>query len=161
MAKAFGILTPKSISTKKERMIGTDRIFFDTAPFIYLVENHPKYYPIVSDFISNKIAVSEFGFVTSAITLAEFEVKPKRNNQLSIIEKFRTKLKELDFVLAEINFDIAELSTTLRVNYSFLKLFDSLQLATAINMRCQSFYTNDFRLKQVGEIEVILVEDLN
>ena len=141
-------------------MIGTGRIFVDTAPFVYLVENHPDYYPLVSSFISSKIAISEFSLVTSVITLAEFEVNPKRNNQLIVIEKFRSKLKELDFLIAEITLDIAELSSDLRTKYPYLKLFDALQLATAINVKCQSFLTNDLRLKQIKEIDVILIEEL-
>ncbi len=31
-------------------MIVIEKAFFDTAPFIYLIENHPDYYPKVESF---------------------------------------------------------------------------------------------------------------
>ena len=37
---------------------------------------------------------------------------------------------------------------------------DALQLATAIETGCDMFYTNDRKLKQIDEINVITVDEL-
>ena len=94
-------------------MIGSDKIFFDTSPFIYLVENHPKYSQPVTDFIVDQVYLNESLFFTST-----------------------------------------------RAKYDFLKAFDAIQLATAIDFGCNKFFTNDRRLKPIQEIDVILVDEL-
>ena len=144
----------------KGKMIGSEKIFFDTAPFIYLVENHPKYSQAVTDFIVDQLYLYEAFFFTSSITLAEFYVKPKKNNDLAVIEKFKNKLKEFNFTVFDITSTIAEFSGDLRAKYDFLKTLDSIQLATAICFGCNTFFTNDKKLKSIQEINIVLIEDL-
>ncbi|MEK6781556.1 MAG: PIN domain-containing protein [Bacteroidota bacterium] len=107
-------------------MIGSDKIFFDTSPFIYLVENHPKYSQPVTDFIVNQIYLHESLFFTSTITLVEFYVKPKKNNDLVVIEKFKRKIKEFNFTVFDLTQTLAEFSSDLRAKYEFLTAFDSI-----------------------------------
>jgi predicted nucleic acid-binding protein len=141
-------------------MTGFEKIFLDTAPFIYLVEDNQKYAKSVANFIADQIIVHESILFTSVITIAEFCVKPKRNNELIIIEKFKNKLKEHQIIIVNITEHIAELSADLRTKYTSLKNFDALQLATAISAGCDKFLTNDHTLKQIKEIKILLVEDL-
>ena len=141
-------------------MNGSEKIFFDTSPFIYLLEDHPKYAITVRDFITDHTLFFESTFFTSSLTFAEFFVKPKKNNDQGLIEKFKNKIKEFNFVVFDITAEIAEFSCDLRVTYSFLKTIDSLQLATAISFGCNKFITNDFGLSKINEIEIILVDNL-
>jgi len=120
-------------------VIGADKVFFDTSPFIYLVEDNPKYAEAVASYIADEIILFEAKLCTSTITLAEFYVKPKRSNKLAIIEKFRNKLREHKFIVFDITEHIAELSADLRAKYLFRKNFDALQLATAISSGCTKF----------------------
>jgi predicted nucleic acid-binding protein len=41
-----------------------------------------------------------------------------------------------------------------------LKAMDALQLSIAICSGCQQFLTNDKRLKNISEIEIILIDNL-
>jgi predicted nucleic acid-binding protein len=141
-------------------MTGFEKIFLDTAPFIYLVEDNQKYANSIANFIADQIIVHESILFTSAITIAEFCVKPKRNNKLMVIEKFKNKLREHQVIVVNITEHIAELSADLRTKYTSLKNFDALQLATAITAGCDKFLTNDHGLKQIKEIKILLVEDL-
>ena len=150
----------RNISIKKGQMIGSDKIFFDTSPFIYLVENHPKYSQPVTDFIVNQIYLHESLFFTSTITLVEFYAKPKKNNDLVVIDKFKRKIREFNFTVFDLTTALAEFSGDLRAKYDFLKAFDAIQLATAVDFGCNKFFTNDKKLKSIQEINVILVEDL-
>jgi predicted nucleic acid-binding protein len=141
-------------------MIGSDKVFFDTSPFIYLLENHPRYYLPVAEFITVSLAERQATFVTSVLSIAEFGVKPKRTGKLGLIADFENLTQELKFQFFDINHDIAQLSSTLRANYTFLKGMDSLQLATSIYANCTQFFTSDKNLQTVKEIKVILAEDL-
>lgn len=145
----------------KEQVTGSSKVFLDTAPFIYLIEDNPKYAKAVANYIADQIVLFDSTLCTSAITIAEFSVKPKRNNEVSVIKKFKNKLKEHDIKVFDITEHIAELSADLRTKYTSLKNFDALQLATAISSGCEQFLTNDRELKKVKEITIILIDDLS
>ena len=75
-------------------MTGTEKIFFDTSLFIYLIKDHPDFVLLVRDYMADQMSKFESQFFTSTITLAEFFVKPKKNQEQAIIQKFKSKLKE-------------------------------------------------------------------
>lgn len=140
-------------------MIPFGKIFFDTAPFIYLLENHPKYGQIVDDFIveatSNNVTL-----VTSILSLAEFGVVPERNKRQDLIDDFEDLLRNAAFEIPSIEKQTAINSYQLRAKYQSLKALDSLQLAVAINSGCDHFFTNDFKLKSISEINILIVDSV-
>jgi predicted nucleic acid-binding protein len=140
-------------------MIDSNRIFLDSSSFIYLVENHPKYYLPVGNFISNA-RENDFVLFTSVITTAEVLVKPKKGQDHALIKDFLDTLNDLNFTVLNIDFTIAELSATLRAKYSFLKGLDSLQIASALSFGGTKFLTNDRQLSRITEIEIILIDEL-
>ena len=76
-------------------------IFYDTSPFIYLVEDHPKYGNITSEnIIDNYENYKEM--VTSVITISEFGVKPAREKNEVLIKSFRNVLSKLDFKILSV-----------------------------------------------------------
>jgi len=141
-------------------MTGSDSIFLDTSPIIYLIENNQRYYSKVSRFLIDSI-INEMTFSTSVISVAEFGVKPKKIGKLELINEMEQLLSSLQVKVADVTIEIANLASTLRAHYEFLKGIDSLQLATAINLNCLLFLTNDKALKQVSEIKVLTMDDLN
>jgi predicted nucleic acid-binding protein len=141
-------------------MTGTEKVFFDTSPFIYLIEDHPEFALPVRDFMADQMTNLESQFFTSSITLAEFFVKPKKDQEHAIVEKFKSKLKEFHIVVFDISPEIAEYSAELRAKYNFLRTFDAIQLATAISFGCTIFFTNDQRLSVVSEIKILTVQNL-
>lgn len=141
-------------------MIAFEPIFIDTTPLIYLVENHPKYYDRVFNFISTEITEKENRFVTSVLTVTEFQVVPKRNNDLLLIEDFNDALIKLDVQIFDINVQTAETASTLRAKYRFLKTLDALQVACALKFGCRRFLTNDIKLKSLTELDILLVDNL-
>lgn len=141
-------------------MTGSDSIFLDTSPIIYLIENNHRYYSKVSRFLIDSI-ITEMTFSTSVISIAEFGVKPKKIGKLELINEMEQLLSSLQVKVADVTIEIANLASTLRAHYEFLKGIDSLQLAVAINLNCNLFLTNDKALKQVSEIKVLTMDDLN
>ena len=63
------------------------RIFLDTNPIIYLVENQQPYADKVLDFIVKGLD-EKSEFYTSTITDSEFLVKPYSKNDLQSIELY-------------------------------------------------------------------------
>ena len=63
------------------------KVFLDTAPLIYYIEESPKYSPILNKlFLEN--SKGEFLFQTSVITLLEVLVLPMRQNEIQLVEQY-------------------------------------------------------------------------
>ena len=75
-------------------MTGFNSVFIDSVAFIYLIENHPKYYTKVSEFISLEIA-KENQLITSVISVSEFCVKPFREEDTALLSDFKETLEQL------------------------------------------------------------------
>ncbi len=134
-------------------------VFIDTSPFIYLIENNPEYCSIVANYLADQ-SMKDNLLTTSVITISEFQVNPKKLNILKPIEDFQKLIEQLNIQIFEVTLEIAELSATLRAKYSFLRSIDAIQIATAVNHSCESFFTNDFRLKNIKELNIITVNDI-
>ncbi len=135
------------------------KIFIDTAPFIYLAEEHPIYADRIKKFIATAFA-DRHDLLTSVITLMEFSVKPERDNKTESISKLRTTWNRLNIQLLNVDEQIAQQAATLRAKYPALKGLDALQVSAALVHECQQFLTNDIPLQKIEEIEVILIEKL-
>jgi predicted nucleic acid-binding protein len=133
------------------------KIFFDTSPFIYLIENHADYYPKISQFLLNEVNNGS-EFITNVLTYSEFCVKPQKLNRLDLIEDFGKLLTELDFNVVEIDIEVATIAYMLRAKYDFLKGIDAMQVASAIKEKCTRFLTNDKKLKSITEIEIVILD---
>ncbi|WP_414693468.1 type II toxin-antitoxin system VapC family toxin [Ohtaekwangia sp.] len=134
------------------------KVFIDTAPTIYLVEQNPAYFEQVSIYLADAIR-SNSALTTSVLTTAEVEIKPRKLGKKELTTKFEKTIQSL-FEVYPITWDVAQRFATLRAKYTSLRAIDSLQIACAIHHRCESFVTNDKRLKTIKEIPIILIRNL-
>jgi predicted nucleic acid-binding protein len=133
------------------------RLFLDTAPIIYYVEHNPHFYDTVKPFFDH-IDNGSLIAVTSPVTLAECLVIPIHSDQTELSQHFQELITHgADFVL--INEVIGLRAAKLRASYT-LTLMDAFQLAVAIETKCDAFLTNDKRLKQVKELQILVLSDL-
>lgn len=138
---------------------GINRLFLDTAPVIYYVEQHPQYFVLMQP-IFRSLSRGDFVAVTSPVTLAETLMFPLRDSNPQQQQVFTEVITTAAFTtFVAIDAGIAVKAAQLRVQYS-LKLPDALQLATAIVSGCDVFLTNDFQLKKVAELQVLVVDEL-
>ncbi len=135
------------------------KTFIDTSPFIYLVENHPLFAAKVRSFILDALS-NENSLITSVITLMEFGVLPEKKGRSEIIINFESLLEIAGISMIEIDQKIAENAYKLRAKYGFLKGMDAIQIAVALEKKCDQFLTNDKKLSSVSEINILLVEEL-
>ena len=136
----------------------SSRIYFDTAPLIYFLDN-TMYCEKVRDFIFENYK-KDAQFYTSVITDMEYSVKPYQDSNFIKVQKYNAFLSALDFKKIDINKEIADLAAKLRGKYPFLKSMDSLQIASCIFYDCDVFFSNDTQLRQVTEIKCIFVCEL-
>jgi predicted nucleic acid-binding protein len=142
-----------------ERLQSVRRLFLDTAPVVYYVEESAQYLSRV-DVVFERVDNGGMIAVTSPVTLAECLVIPIRKSQAELQQAF------IDLIVAGNHVDfsvidqpIAQRAAELRAHYN-LRLPDSLQLAVALNTGCDAFLTNDRDLKRVTEIDVLVLDDL-
>ena len=135
------------------------RIFLDTNPIIYFLEKQNENANTVRKFLT--IATeNESEFYTSTITDAEFLVYPYMENNQESIEAYYDFIRNLHVLKCFVTEDIAEKSAQIRAKYPSIKLGDSIQLAASIDCGCDCFYTNDSQLKQVTEVNVVYLGDI-
>jgi len=132
--------------------------FVDTAVFIYLLEDHPDFGE-KAEFFFQYASSKKAQLFTTVLSYLEFCIKPYQENRESLAAIFLDFLHEANFTTGIIDLSICDEAARLRAKYPALKSVDALQLASAIKSACEVFMTNDRRLRQVNEIEVLLVED--
>jgi predicted nucleic acid-binding protein len=134
-------------------------IGFDTAPFIYFMERHPRYVNIVRDLFERVDHGSITGY-TSAVTLTEVLTVPKRQGNRDMANAYIALLtNSRHFMLLAIDAAIAEHAAELRGRYG-LRTPDALQIAAALQTGCQGFVTNDKALKHVTELSILVLDEL-
>ena len=134
-------------------------IFVDTAPFIYLLEDNPLYSQKARAYIVDCFAKG-CCFYTSFLTIAEYCVVPYRLNYHQKITDFEQFLIDTNVQFIDLTKEIAKLAAQIRAKYSGIKTMDALQVASAISQNCSLFLTNDKQLKQIQEINCVLIENL-
>ncbi|MDX2228813.1 MAG: type II toxin-antitoxin system VapC family toxin [Leptolyngbyaceae cyanobacterium bins.349] len=136
-----------------------NQVFIDTAPIVYYVERHPQYFPLV-EAIFQRLTAGSFQAITSPITLAECLVLPIRNGLPKLQADFISVITSgINTSFIPVDALASQKAAELRVKYGF-KLPDALQLGTAIAAGSDAFLTNDEQLKQVTELQVLVLKEL-
>lgn len=136
-------------------------VFFDTAPIIYFIEQHPQYGPIMKEFV-DAFSEGKVMAYTSVITITEVLAKPVADAKDTLADQFIQFLKYgNNLQLLDITADIAEFAGKLRGNYKTIRTLDAIQLAAAYVTGSKLFVTNDKQLKNVKEMEVLILDDFS
>lgn len=135
------------------------KIYLDTAPIIYFLENNSLYAEKVQSVIQENAA---FGceFATSVVTNIEYLPKPMIEGKDDLVYAFNTLKKILNIESIELTEKISMIAVNLRTKYKNIKPLDSIHLASAISAGCDVFFTNDKQLKQVSELNILYLSDL-
>lgn len=136
------------------------KVCIDTAPFIYFIEKHEKYLPVLKPLFT-EMSSGNIEAITSTITLLEVLVHPFRTGNKSLAEKYREILLYSEGLTTfEVLNDISEKAAELRAEYA-IKTPDAIQIATAIIQGASNFLTNDPVLKKVDSVKVLILDDFS
>jgi predicted nucleic acid-binding protein len=141
----------------EEALRGVKRLFLDTAPVVYFVEQNPEFITRVEPIFA-RLDLDLIG-VVSAVTLAECLVFPIKRGLRDLEQAFEEVVNSERVEFIDTNRKIAKLTAVIRAKYNF-HLPDSMQIATAISSNCDAFLTNDIALNKVTEIRAIVVSKL-
>jgi predicted nucleic acid-binding protein len=140
-----------------EALRGVARLFLDTAPVIYEVERNPRFVGVV-DPVFERLDL-DIASVISPVTLAECLVGPMRLGLADLEKAYLNLLNREDVIFVDTDLFIAREAARIRSQYNF-QLADALQLATALRANCDAFLTNDAQLKQITELKILVVQEL-
>ncbi|MEQ1924412.1 MAG: PIN domain-containing protein [Pyrinomonadaceae bacterium] len=134
------------------------RLYLDTAPIIYAIEEHDVYWlhlqPIWTAFTAGEVQI-----VTSEITLLETLVRPLRDRDSKLADTYNELLTGSEVFLIPISTDILRAAAELRAKHN-LKTPDAIHAATAITSGCQYLIANDNGFRRITTIDVIILDDL-
>lgn len=137
---------------------GYQTIGIDTSPFIYYIDDHPQYASFVRTVLDRLSARASRG-VTSVITKMEISLKPLREQRLALANAHATTVERLpNLTILPIRNSDAWRTAALRASNT-LRPADALQLATCIGAGATLFVTNDRRLRQINDIDVLVLDD--
>jgi predicted nucleic acid-binding protein len=137
--------------------LGFGPVGLDTPPFIYFIEEHPKYLPIVQPVFAAMMSGALTG-VTSALTLLETLVQPYRVGNPTLAEKYEALLTRSGGLrLDEITRAVVRAAAQLHAAHN-IKTPDAIHLATELIARCPAYLTNDRNLPPIPGIRILRVK---
>ena len=142
-----------------DALVSVISLGLDTSPFIYFVECDPLRIDVAREVFRRVDTGVIVGFC-SVITLTEVLTQPKRAKNVTLENEYRSLLlSSRNLSLVTITPAIADRASDLRATYR-LRTPDALQIAAALDSGCEAFLTNDFQLKRVAELRVLVLDEL-
>lgn len=138
--------------------VGAGPVAVDTAVFIYLMEEHPRYLHAARTLFE-KADRGELEVVTSAITLLEVLVVPYRQHDRTLAGRYESILTRSRGIRL-IEPDRTQLRTAAELRaFHGVRTPDALQLAAALTTRCSALVTNDRRLPDLPALRIIQLSE--
>jgi predicted nucleic acid-binding protein len=135
------------------------KVFLDTSPFIYFIEEVEPYFRVLKDLFE-KNSTGQFQIVTSPLTLTEVLTVPiKKKNEFMVLE-YEDILLHSPFIYVEPFYvSTAKKAAEIRATYN-IQSADAIQIASAISSGSEMFVTNDKRLSVVKEIKIVQLSNV-
>ena len=123
----------------------------DTAPIVYVLEDHPRLAPRFQPLFERH-ARGELAFAVTTITIAEVLTGPSRTGDETLAKRYRTLLES--WMVVELSADIAESAARLLAG-SKLKLPDAVQLASALAVGADALVTHDRDFSRIASMTIL------
>lgn len=134
--------------------LGRSPVGVDTAIFIYLIEEHPKYLRLVRPLFA-EVDQGRREVVTSAVTLLEVLVVPYRSGNSLLAAQYEELLTRSRGVrMADISREHLRAAAQFRAATG-MKTPDALQVVAALAAGCTAFLTNDRELPAVPGLRIL------
>lgn len=143
----------------RDALRGIVLLGIDSAPLIYVVEQHPVYLDRMI-FILRYLTSGAIAGMSSVLTITEVLSQPLRTENLDLVQEYEDILhNSVGFEVVPLTAKIARKAADLRAKYN-LKTPDAIQVATCIEAGCDAFLTNDLGIKRVQELRVLILDEL-
>ena len=139
--------------------VGQGPVAVDTALFIYLIEENPRFLGPVRTLFS-LADKGEIEIVTSALTLLEVLVVPLRIGDHRLAAQYDALLtRSRGLRVVDLTREQLRTAARLRALHGALRTPDALQLAAAINTGCKLFVTNDRRMPELDGVRILQLSE--
>lgn len=146
--------------TLEQALSSVQRLYVETTPLIYYVEENPTYITrmdVIIDHIENR----PIEVVSSVITLTEVLTQPMRLGRSDIERAYRQILLNSNmFRMMSVTTKIADSAAQLRAQYN-LRTPDALHLATAREASCDAFLTNDLTFRRIQGMQILILDEFD
>lgn len=126
----------------------------DTAPWIYLLENHPVFAPKFAGLFETA-SRGEIELALTTVTLAEILTGPYKTGQTALAKRFEAVLST--YRVVPLTASVASLAAQMRAQYR-LKLPDAVQLASALDIGAAALVTHDRDFSTIQGLPVLVGE---
>ena len=126
-------------------------LLIDSAPIIYVVEDHPKLGPRFMPLFEAQ-AAGRLRFAITTVTILEVLAGPLQAGDDALARRYRAVLASWQPVALDV--DIAESAARLRASLR-LKLADAIQAASALAINAAALVTHDRDFSRVRSLRVI------
>ena len=126
-------------------------VLVDTAPWIYLLEDHPQFAPLFLGLFE-AAERGQIQLALTTITLAEVLTGPLKHKQTALAKRYEIALNK--YQVLPLSATIASLAAQLRIQYR-LKLPDAVQLASALDTGAAALVTHDRDFSKVKGLPVL------
>ena len=150
---------PRAAAAGPARWGGLTRgalVVVDTAPNIYLLEDHPEFLDRFVGLFEAE-AAGDLQMSISTITVAEMLTGPLRAGQDALAQRYE---KAARFAVVPVSTAVAVLAARMRAKYG-LKLPDALQLAAALDVGAAALVSHDRNFSRVEGLTVLRGEALS
>jgi predicted nucleic acid-binding protein len=125
------------------------RIYLDSAPIIYLVEQVAPYDERIRALLQDTDIL-----ITSELTRLECRVKPIRDSNINILMDYDTFFQTALAEIVSLDSEVIDLATEIRAHHNF-SVAASIHLAAALHAQCDLFVTNDSQITRFTQITVV------
>lgn len=133
-------------------------VALDTVVFIYAFERHPQYGPR-AQVIFEAIEAGVCQGCASVLALGEILTGVKRADNPDLLLRYRDVLTRFPgLILRDADAQVMERMADLRARYG-IATPDAIHIATALVCGARAFVTNDLQLRQVEELDIVILAD--
>ena len=137
--------------------IGEGPVALDSSVFIYFIEEHPRYLPIV-DPLFHALEVGLLQATTSTLTLLETLVQPVRMGNWGLADRYEDILTDSrGLEMVAIDLELLRAAASVRATTK-VKTPDAIQIASAQSTGCRVFVTNDNRLPLIPGLRILQLD---
>ena len=141
------------------REIGDGPLALDTVVFIYFIEEHPRFLPLL-DPVFSSIDEGRLPAAVSSLTLLEVLVVPFRAGNVPLAERYEQVLtRSRGLRLIDIDRTQLRAAAQLRALHAGLRTPDAIQISAALSGGCSALLTNDRDLPAIPGLRILQLED--
>ena len=133
-------------------------VYLDANPIIYSVEKQPVYWPLLQP-LWQAAKGSTIEIISSDLVLMETLIGPLKSGDAALVNAYEQLFQQAQTRLLPITHSLLRAAAQLRATTK-LKTPDALHAATARQVNCALFVTNDAGFRGVPGLPLVILDDL-